>query len=46
VVYTPNWYGIGRVAQLREKTFVKVPLLYSTYRFTRSLVGNKGYSSW
>jgi hypothetical protein len=46
VVYTPNWYGTSRISQLREKTFVKVPLLYSSYRFARSLVGNKGYSSW
>jgi ectoine hydroxylase-related dioxygenase (phytanoyl-CoA dioxygenase family) len=46
VTFTPNWYGTGPVSRAREKTFVKMPWLYSTYRFTRSLVGNKGYSSW
>jgi len=46
VVYTPNWYGTSKAAQLREKTYVKMPWTYSTYRFARSLVGNKGYSSW
>ena len=46
VVYTPNWYSTSRIGQLRERTFVKVPQLYSAYRFARSLVGNKGYSSW
>lgn len=44
--FTPNWYGIGKVAQARERVFVRAPWLYSTYRFTRSLVGNKGYSHW
>ena len=46
VVYSPNWYGTGRLAQLKERTFVAMPWLYSTSRFARSLVGNKGYSSW
>lgn len=46
IVYSPNWYGTDRLAQLREKTFVKMPVLYSATRFARSLVGNKGYSSW
>ena len=44
--FMPNWYGTSRIAQLREKTYVRAPWLYSTYRFTRSLVGNRGYSSW
>lgn len=46
VVFSPNWYGTDRLSQLRERTFVRVPLLYSGYRFARSLVGNKGYASW
>jgi ectoine hydroxylase-related dioxygenase (phytanoyl-CoA dioxygenase family) len=46
VQYAPNWYGTGRAAQLKEKTFARLPWVYSTSRFARSLVGNKGYSSW
>jgi hypothetical protein len=44
--FSPNWYGTDRLGELREKTFVKMPWLYSTSRFARSLVGNKVYSSW
>lgn len=44
--FTPNWYGTGKASRLREQAFVRAPWLYSTYRFGRSLVGNKGYSSW
>lgn len=46
VEFLPNWYGTSRLSQIRERTVVKMPWLYSTYRFGRSLVGNKGYSSW
>jgi hypothetical protein len=46
VKFLPNWYGTGRLSQIREKITVRLPLLYSTYRFGRSLIGNKGYSSW
>lgn len=46
VQFTPNWYGTDRLSQIREKAFVQMPWLYSSFRFTRSLVGNKGYSSW
>ncbi len=46
VLFFPNWYGTDRRAQLQERAFVAMPWLYSTLRFTRSLVGNKGYSSW
>ena len=46
VVFLPNWYGTSRVGQLRERVFVAAPWMYSTLRFGRSLVGNKGYSSW
>ena len=44
--FFPNWYNTGRLGQLREKTFVKAPVTYSAWRFARSLVGNKGYSSF
>lgn len=46
VEFTPNWYGTDKRAQLQERAFVAMPWLYSTLRFSRSLVGNKGYSSW
>ena len=44
--FYPNWYATSRLGQLRETTFVKAPILYSGYRFARSLYGNKGYSGW
>lgn len=44
--FFPNWYSTGRLGQARERLFVKAPVTYSTYRFVRSLYGNKGYSSW
>ena len=44
--FSPNWYGTDRLSQIRERAFVRAPWLYSSLRFTRSLVGNKGYSSW
>lgn len=46
VRFTPNWYGTDRRSQLQEKVFVAMPWVYSSSRFARSLVGNKGYSSW
>lgn len=46
VQFSPNWYGTDRLSQIRERFFVRLPLAYSTMRFARSLVGNKGYSSW
>ncbi len=44
--FFPNWYGTSRAGEIRERVFVSAPWTYSTYRFGRSLVGNKGYSSW
>jgi ectoine hydroxylase-related dioxygenase (phytanoyl-CoA dioxygenase family) len=44
--FTPNWYGTDKLSQIRERFFVRVPYSYSAMRFARSLVGNKGYSSW
>jgi hypothetical protein len=46
VSFLPNWYGTSRLAEAKERAFVTVPGLYSTFRFARSLIGNKGYSSW
>jgi hypothetical protein len=44
--FFPNWYSTSKFGELRERVYVKAPITYSTYRFTRSLWGNKGYSSW
>jgi Phytanoyl-CoA dioxygenase (PhyH) len=46
VEFYPNWYNTNRVGQLRERIFVNVPWTDSVFRFGRSLVSNKGYSSW
>ena len=46
IVFYPNWFSTSRLGQLRERTFVSMPWTYSSYRFARSLRGNKGYSSW
>jgi hypothetical protein len=43
--FYPNWFRPTRLGRARERTFVKAPITYSAYRFTRSLYGNKGYSS-
>jgi Phytanoyl-CoA dioxygenase (PhyH) len=44
VMFEPNWFKTDKLGQLREKLFVKVPFSDSTYRFVRSLWGNKGYA--
>ncbi len=44
--FLPNWYGTDRAGALRERIFTTAPWSYSTLRFARSLVGNKGYSHW
>jgi hypothetical protein len=44
ICFQPNWYSTDRLGQIRERISVKLPLAYSAYRFTRSLVGNKGYA--
>ena len=46
VVFYPNWFRTDRLGQLRERTYKALPITYSAYRFMRSLVGNKGYSSF
>ena len=46
IVFVPNWYGTGRADEVRERIFATVPWVYSSMRFARSLVGNKGYASW
>ena len=46
VEFQPNWYGTSRADEIRERVFVTVPPIYSTLRFCRSLVGDKGNTSW
>ena len=46
VVFYPNWFRTSRVGQLRERTYKAAPITYSTYRFVRSLYGDKGYDSF
>ena len=45
ILFLPNWYGTTRADEVRERVFVGLPFVYSTVRFGRSLVGNKGYAS-
>ena len=45
-LFYANWYNTNRLGKLREQVFVKAPFTYSTWRFARSLYGNKGYSSF
>lgn len=44
--FYPNWYSTSKLSQARERLFIKAPLLYSTYRFAKSLTGNRGYDKY
>lgn len=46
IYFFPNWYSTSRLGQLRERAFVAAPITYSSYRFVRSLWGNKGYAKF
>jgi hypothetical protein len=46
ITYYPNWFKTSKLGRMRERTFVSMPWTYSTYRFTRSLFSDRGYSSW
>jgi hypothetical protein len=46
ITFTPNWFNTSRGGVARERVFVAAPLLYSTYRFAKSLHGNRGYSTY
>lgn len=39
--FLPNWFKPTRVGRLRERLFVKVPFIYSSLRFTRSLLDSE-----
>ena len=44
ITFRPEWFRPNILGRLRERTFIAAPFTYNTYRFVRSLVGNKGYS--
>jgi glycosyltransferase involved in cell wall biosynthesis len=46
IEFYPNWFSTSRLGRLREKTFVRAPITYSTYRFVTSLYSDKGYASY
>jgi hypothetical protein len=46
VEFYPNWYSTGRLGTLRERVEVAAPMTRSAVRFAKSLVGNRGYSSY
>ena len=46
IEFYENWYGTTRLGQLRERVYRSAPISYSSYRFVRSLWGNKGYSTF
>jgi hypothetical protein len=41
-----NWYRTGRLGACRERVEMTAPFTRSIVRFARSLVGNRGYSSY
>jgi hypothetical protein len=43
ISFHENWFRPNLAGRIKERTFVKVPIVYSTLRFARSLVGTKGY---
>jgi ectoine hydroxylase-related dioxygenase (phytanoyl-CoA dioxygenase family) len=46
VLFYPNWYSTSTLGAFRERMEVAAPITRSTVRFVRSLVGNRGYSSY
>jgi hypothetical protein len=46
IEFYANWFRTSRIGRLREKTFVRAPITYSTYRFVTSLYGKRGYATW
>jgi Phytanoyl-CoA dioxygenase (PhyH) len=45
IEFYPNWFRPTALGRLRERTFVTAPITYSAFRFARSLISDKGYSS-
>lgn len=46
VEFQTNWFTTSLLGRARERATVAAPIIYSAYRFARSLVGNKGYASF
>jgi hypothetical protein len=46
IQFYANWYSTSRLGVVRERVEVMFPISRSAGRFARSLVGNRGYSSY
>jgi hypothetical protein len=46
IQFYANWYSTSRMGVIRERIEAMLPITRSVGRFTRSLVGNRGYSSY
>jgi Phytanoyl-CoA dioxygenase (PhyH) len=46
IEFYANWYSTGILGSIRERVEVAAPVTRSTVRFAKSLVGNRGYSSY
>ena len=46
IEFYANWYTTGGLGAMRERIEGAVPLTRSAVRFARSLIGNRGYSSY
>lgn len=44
--FYPNWYSTSPLGVIRERIEVAAPITRSSVRFIRSIVGNRGYSSY
>jgi len=45
-LFYSNWFTSSRTGIARERLFVRAPVLYSAYRFAKSISGKRGYSSY
>jgi Phytanoyl-CoA dioxygenase (PhyH) len=46
IEFQANWFKTNVLGQIRERITVSAPITYSSYRFARSLLGNKGYETF
>ena len=43
ITFFPNWFAPTRKGRIIERTFVKAPITYKTYRFVNSIFSDKSY---
>ncbi len=43
IKFFPNWFAPTRKGRIIERTFVKAPITYKTYRFVNSVFSDKSY---